>query len=598
MAEQGWRNLVVMFFAQAERFGERPFLWHKRSGRYQPMTWREVAAGVCALSRGLKVLGVRPGDRVVLVAENRPEWLIADLAIMTAGAVTVPAYTTNSEDEHRYVFDNSGAIGAIVAGARLEERVRRAVHGLADIRFLIDIDPPPVQGTAVPTRLSWADAIALGESDHTNMLARAGTIAPQDLACIIYTSGTGGAPKGVMLPHRAILHNCRGGAEVLREIGAGDGGDPVFLSFLPLSHAYEHTCGQFLPIATGAEIYYAEGAEKLAVNLREARPTILTAVPRFFELLQGRIRADVRKTGGWRQWLFLLTLRLGRKRLHGTQPLTIGERIIDAVCTALVRRRLHQRFGGRLHALISGGAPLDPEVGAFFTALGLPIYQGYGQTESAPLLSVNRPRRLKMNTVGEPLPEVELKIADDGEIVVRGPMLMLGYWHNAQATADVLRDGWLHTGDIGAIDDDGHLHITDRKKDLIINSGGDNISPARVEALLTQRPEIAQAMVYGDRRPHLVALLVPDATWLKAWAQERAKPDDPVVLTDDVDLLAAMRRVVDETNATLSQHEKVRRFVLAPEAFSIENGQLTPTLKIRRHVIKTAYGAALDALYE
>ncbi len=595
MAEEGWRNLVVMFFDQAARYGERPFVWRRRAGRYQPLTWREVAAQVCALSRGLRALGVQAGERIVLAAENRPEWLIADLAIMAAGAVTVPAYTTNSEGEHRYLLDDSGACGVITSNAKLEERLRRAAQGLGSVRFIIGIEPAIGEAASSPPRLSWAEAIALGEGDHTNTLACAQALAPEDLACIIYTSGTGGAPKGVMLPHRAILHNCRGGAQVLREIG---GGDNVFLSFLPLSHAYEHTCGQFLPIATGAEIYYAEGAEKLAGNIGEARPTVLTAVPRFFELMQARIRAEVRKAGGWRERLFLSALRLGGKRLRAGASLPPWERLLDWVGNAVVRRRLRQRFGGRLKALISGGAPLNPEVGLFFTALGLPVYQGYGQTEAAPLISVNRPGRAKMHTVGEPLPEVELKIAGDGEIVVRGPLLMLGYWRNPQATAAVLRDGWLYTGDIGSIDADGQLHITDRKKDLIINSGGDNISPARVEALLTQRPEIAQAMVYGDRRPHLVAVLVLDPAWLKAWAAERARPDDPLVLACDVDLQAAIRRAVDEVNTALSLHEKVRKFTLAPEAFTLENGQLTPTLKIRRHAVKQVYGPRLDALYD
>jgi long-chain acyl-CoA synthetase len=598
MAEHGWRNLVVMFFQQAERFGERPFLWYRSAGHYQPLTWREVAAQVCALARGLKALDVRQGDRVVIVSENRPEWLIADLAIMTAGGVTVPAYTTNSEAEQRYLLENSGAVGAIVSSTRLGARLQAAGRGVPDFRFLIGIEPPVAEAGADVTYVAWSHALALGDGDHTNLLQHAQTIGPDDLACIIYTSGTGGTPKGVMLPHRAMLHNCRGGAEVLRAIPGG--GDHVFLSFLPLSHAYEHTCGQFLPMAIGAEIYYAEGADKVAANLREARPTIVAAVPRFFELIQGRIRSEVRKAGGWRERVFLTALRLGAKRVHAgvgglANPL---EWLLDLIAGALVRPRLRQRFGGRLQALISGGAPLHPEVGLFFTALGLPVYQGYGQTEAGPLISVNRPGRARMHSVGEPLPEVELRITQDGEIVVRGPMLMLGYWRNEEATRDVLRDGWLHTGDIGALDADGQLRITDRKKDIIISSGGDNISPARVEALLCRQPEIGQAMVYGDRRPHLVAVIVPEPGWLKAWAETAGKPVDPQALAGDCDLAEALRRAVDETNSRLSLHERVRKIVIAPTPFSVENGTLTPTLKIRRHVIAGAYGAALEALYD
>ena len=590
-----WQNLVVMFFDQAARRGEHPFLWYKREGRYAPLTWREVAARVTSLARGLISLGVAKGERIVLVAENRPAWLIADVGIMAAGAITVPAYTTNTDADHLHVLRNTEACGVIASTRRIAAPLLRAAAQCPSIRFIITIEAPqPPPELSVPL-YTWQEVIARGESHHTNIVAEAQAIKAADPACIIHTSGTSGPPKGVVLHHGSILHNCHAAGEVLLEIS---GGDNVFLSLLPLSHAYEHTVGQFLPIALGAQIYYAEGVDKVALNIREAQPTLISAVPRFYELMQQRITAEVRKAGGWREKLFRATLAIGAKRYRMRNGLSLGERLVDALLDTLVRRSIRQRFGGRLKAMVSGGAPLNPEVGLFFDALGLPVYQGFGQTEAAPLISVNRAGSLKVDTVGPPLKDVEVRIADDGEILVRGPMVMLGYWRNEDASKAAIRDGWLHTGDIGRLDEDGHLVILDRKKDIIINSGGDNISPARVEGLLTQQPEIAQAFAAGDRRSHLVALLVPEEGWLKAWARAAGKPFNASTLTRDPDFLAAMRAAVERANAGLSVIEKVRRFAVTADAFSTENGQMTPTLKLRRHVILSSYSDLLESLYD
>ncbi len=398
-----------------------------------------------------------------------------------------------------------------------------------------------------------------------------------------------------MLHHGAILCNIAGAIDVLGELGLGD---DVFLSFLPLSHAYEHTVGQLLPIALGAEIYYAESVDRVATNLREARPTIIFAVPRFYEILHQRIMHEMRKQGGLRERLFLAALRLGRRRYLYPRRFGIGDRILDLLLDRLVRDRIRERFGGRLKAMVSGGAPLNVEVAIFFRALGLPLFQGYGQTEAAPLISVNRPSRPKLHAVGPPIKGSEVRIADDGEILVRGELVMQGYWRNDAATRQVIRDGWLHTGDIGGIDADGDIYITDRKKDLIVNSGGDNLSPARIEGLLILRPEIAQAMVYGDRRPHLVALLVPNQEWVERWAGMIGKPAKVAALANDPEFLEALGTAVDDVNRSLSIVERIRRFAVAPEPFTIENEQMTPTLKIRRHVIASIYGPTLEALYE
>jgi long-chain acyl-CoA synthetase len=595
MPTPDWQNLVAMFFDQATRLGEHPFLWLKRQGRYEPQTWREVAARVTSLARGLISLGVTRGERIALVAENRPTWLIADHGIMAAGAITVPAYTTNTETDHLHILRNTEAGGVIVSTRRIAVPLLRAAAQCPSIRFIISIEAQqPPADIEVPL-YTWQDVIARGDTLRTNIVAEAQAIKPADTACIIHTSGTGGLPKGVMLPHRAILHNCRAAGEVLSEIS---GGENVFLSLLPLSHAYEHTAGQFLPIALGAQIYYAEGIEKVALNIREAQPTLISAVPRFYELMQQRITAEARKVGGWREKLFRATLAIGRKRYEARHGLSLGERLADSLLDVLVRRSIRQRFGGRLQAMVSGGAPLNPEVGLFFIALGLPVYQGFGQTEAAPLISVNRAGSLKVDTVGPPLKDVEVRIGDDGEILVRGPMVMLGYWRNEDATKAAIRDGWLHTGDIGRLDEDGHLVILDRKKDIIVNSGGDNISPARVEGLLTQQPEIAQAFAAGDRRSHLVALLVPEIGWMQAWAKAAGKPVNAGMLARDPDFLAAMRAAVERANAGLSVIEKIRRFAVVAEAFSTENGQMTPTLKLRRHVIQSSYRDLIESLYD
>ncbi|MBK8174085.1 MAG: long-chain fatty acid--CoA ligase [Rhodospirillales bacterium] len=595
MADARWPNLVTMFFRQADRAGERPLLWFKRDGRYAPLTWREVAVQICMLARGLRSLGVGLGERIVLVSENRPAWFVADFAIMASGAITVPAYATNTESDHLHILEDSGACAVIVSSRKLAQNLLPAVMRCPHIRFIISIDELALGQQPDFKVLTWREVMARGEGDHTNIRAAALALTCAETACIIYTSGTGGAPKGVMLNHGAILANIEGAIDVLSEV---DLDDEAFLSILPLSHAYEHTVGQFLPVAIGAEIYYAEGIDRVAANIAEARPTIFSAVPRFFEILQQRITQGVRKQGGVRERLFLSALAYGRRRYLDPQSFGFGARIIDLALERLVRQKLRARFGGRLKAMVSGGAPLNIDVAIFFRAIGLPVVQGYGQTEAAPLISVNRPKRPKLHTVGPPIKGAEVRIAEDGEILVRGNLLMQGYWQNEEASREAIRDGWLHTGDIGEIDADGDLRITDRKKDLIVNSGGDNLSPARIEGLLSLRPEIAQAMIYGDRRPHLVALLVPNPEWARHWAKVQERPDQVEDLVGDASFLQALGAAVGEVNRSLSGIEKIRRFTVTPRPFSIDNGQLTPTLKIRRHTILCEYRSQLDALYD
>ncbi|MGB0682377.1 MAG: AMP-dependent synthetase/ligase [Magnetovibrionaceae bacterium] len=591
-ADASGPNLVTLFFDQVENLRDKPFLWSKSGGQYWPMSWTQVSRQVSALARALRAEGVKPGDRVVLAAENRPEWVVADFAIMAAGAITVPAYVTNTSNDHKHVLSDSGAVAAICSTREIAANLLPAAAEI-DLPFVVAVEDWKLEDTGQVKVLPWKALIEQGEDGHDNIIEGARAIRLDDVACLIYTSGTGGVPKGVMLTHRNLLHNVRAAQHLLDEFGLED---EVFLSFLPLSHSYEHLAGHFFPVSIGAQIYYAEDLGSLATNMQEARPTIMTAVPRLYEMLHARITAGVRKEGGTKQQFFGKALELGLKKLDG-EKLGVFERVQDAAVDSMVRDKVRARFGGRLKALVSGGAALNPEIGRFFTALGLRLLQGYGQTESAPLISCNRPNSPKIHTVGPPALDVDVRIAEDGEILARGDMVMKGYWGREEDTASVIKDGWLHTGDIGTFDEDGHLMITDRKKDIIVNSGGDNISPARIEGIIAVEPEIHQVMVYGDKKPHLVALVVPDPDWLKGWAKDNEKPNDLQQLADDDDLRKALQAVIDKVNPELSVIERVRRISVSPTPFTIENEMMTPTMKARRHVVKAAFDDRLEALY-
>lgn len=592
---QHWPNLPEMLFAQAERLGDKDMLWVKSDGIYRSLSWAEVANRVARLARGLQSLGIEPGDRVILVSESRPEWCIADIGIMAAGAISVPAYTTNTIHDHQHIVMNSGARGAIISTAALAMKFLPAAHESDRLGFAITMEEPGLSQKLNVDIHDWDSLLAAQPDDLAGVREEVKFMSRDDLACIIYTSGTGGAPKGVMLHHGGILHNCEGAEDVIKELGIKN---DRFLSFLPLSHAYEHAGGQFLPIYLGASIYYAESIDKLVANLAEARPTIMTVVPRLFEMLKVRISRGVQQQGGYRAKLFDRAVQLGSKRITDPAGLSLIERVEDIFLDLLVRSKVKKRFGGKVKALISGGAPLNPEVGLFFNALGLRLLQGYGQTETSPVVSVNRASSLRMDTVGQVLKNTEIRIASDGEILVKGELVMKGYWKDEAATAEVFDDdGWLHTGDIGTLDEDGHLRITDRKKDLIINDKGDNVSPQRIEGMLTLEPEIAQAMVYGDRRSHLVALIVPDGEWLKAWARSNDRPRNLAELQDDKEFRAAIDAAVSRVNGHLSNLEKVRRFAITDEPFTIENAQMTPKMSIRRHVISAIYQDRIEGLY-
>jgi long-chain acyl-CoA synthetase len=589
-----WHNLVAMFFEQAVKRGDAPFLWEKQAGAWRPMSWRETAAEVAALAAALRSWGLARGDRVLLLSGNAPRWAIADFAIMAAGGITVPLYTTNTPANHEHIIADSGAAFAVVANASLARPFFEAARKSQGIRRIIAMDDlGDVDHDRIPVS-TWSEAIAKGAMDAAAVAPAAAGIDRNALACLIYTSGTGGEPKGVMLSHRAILANCVGAVAVLEQLGLGD---EVFLSFLPLSHAYEHTAGLMFPVMIGAQIWFAERVDTLTANLTEVRPTIMTAVPRLYDIMRERILKGLARESRLRVRLFQAAVELGRKRYENPGTMTAKDKVLDWIVDKLVRDKFRARFGGRLKALVSGGAALNYEVGVFFTALGLRLLQGYGQTEAAPVISCNPCARVKLRTVGPPLKHVELRIADDGEILVRGPMLMDGYWKQPKLTAATLRDGWLHTGDVGIIDNDGYLRITDRKRDIIVISGGDTLSPQHIEQVLALEPEIEVAVAIGDNRPHVVAIIVPAPDFIAEWAEANGGGADLAVLAGDKAFRTAISHAIDRANANLSITERVKRFVIADHPFTIENGMMTPTMKARRHAILNHWAQAIDELY-
>jgi long-chain acyl-CoA synthetase len=583
-----WPNLAAMMFGIARAEPRRPMLRVFRDGKWQGITWGEFGRRTASLARQLRAAGIAAGERVAIVSENRPEYPMAETALMAIRAVPVPMYATNTVNDHAHILADCGARAAIVSSQEHAAKLRQAgglelvvamegpretpspwARGTGDGAAAAPSPVPFTQRERETHMLLWSSLISDPAPPDDIALEAAG-IDGETLACLIYTSGTGGVPKGVMLPHRSILSNCRGAFELLRPLNLHD---EVYLSYLPASHSYEHTVGQFFLPSIGTEIVYSRGVEHLAADLLDVKPTIMTVVPRVLEVIRGRVLTQVAHQPAWRGALFEQAMDIGLKRVDARR-LTLWERTLDPLLDRLVRTKVRARFGGRLVAACSGGARLEPEVGRFFLALGLKILQGYGQTEAGPIVSANPPDAIRIDTVGHALQGVELRIADDGEILVRGDLVMQGYWNRPEDTATAIENGWLHTGDIGVLDDDGYLRITDRKKDVIVLSGGENISPAKIEGMLMAEAEIAQAVVAGDGRAGLSALVVPAEGF------------------DDVAVAIAVNR----TNHRLSVTERIRKHTLVPP-FTLENGLLTPTQKIRRLMVIRANAKALAGLH-
>ena len=590
-----FNSVVSLFNQQCKELKDSPYLWRKVEGKFLSLSWLEVQKKVNALAKGLISLGILKGDRVVILSENRPEWQIADLAIMSIGGITVPAYTTSTTSDYKHIINHSEARCIIVSSNDLAlKAIPATLNSKCKNVILIDEDKKKFDEPLYFT--NWNDLIEQNNhsTNDNNLEENIKLQKRTDTACIIYTSGTGGSPKGVMLSHGAMLTNCTGAQELLKNL-ISDLSEIRFLSWLPLSHSYEHTL-QFYEMGIGAQIYYAEGIDKLLVNMSEVKPHFMTAVPRFYDSLHTRISQGLKKQGKLSQLFFSTTLKLGKKK-YNNQKMTSMEKVLNGIMDKIVRKKVNKRFGGSLRALVSGGAALNYEVGLYLTALGLPLLQGYGQTETAPVVSANPPERIKLDTVGTIFKGTEVKIAEDGEILVRGENIMNGYWNDPKATSSTIVDGWVHTGDIGEFDEDSYLKITDRKKDIIVNAGGDNISPSRVEEKLNIEPEISQSMVYGDFKNYLVAIIVPDKEQALLWAKNNNKENSLSTLVKDEDYNKTIKEIISKVNNNLSVIEQVRKFILIDHEFTIENDMMTPTMKVKRYKVKSVFGDQLENLY-
>ena len=559
-------SLVELFFNKYEEISsisDKPFLKWLKDNNKDFLTWKQVESKIQILSIYLRE-NLNTGDRCILLSENRPEWLISDIAIMNAGGVTVPLFTTYSEKDYEYIINDCKPKICIVSNKIQLKKIEKFISDETKVLSIENINDE-IESLENILYKSSKDQILDFKSKFNQNIKR------RDLACIIYTSGTTGNPKGVMLSHGGILSNCEGAQEILNSIVKS--GETVFLTWLPLSHSYEHAV-QFVQISLGAKIYYAESLEKLLSNMSVARPTIMTAVPRFYQNLYSKISLNFSKQTGFKKKLISITISLGVKKLNN-ESFSLKEKIINFFCEKLVRKKIKKQFGGNLKAFVSGGGALDQKIGKFLNSIGLPTLQGYGLTEASPVVSCNIPGKIMIETVGPPFKTNAVKIAQDGEILVKGENVMLGYWNMKKETDEIIKDGWLHTGDIGEITKEGNLKITDRKKEIIVNLGGDNISPSKIENLLCLDEKIKQSFVYGDKKNYLVALVVTES--------EKNKKE--------------IELYIENLNKSLSVIEKIKKIRLVNEEFTIENGMLTPTLKLKRKKILEKYKEELEKLY-
>ena len=565
MKIQYYNNLLELFYNQFKQERSDQVFLQSLKNPNQKFTWEQTYLNILKLSDQLESL-MQNNDRCLLISENRPEWMVSDLAIMLANGITVPAYTTYTESDYEYLIDDCKPSVIIISDKTQYDKVKNIIKKRPFIKSIISFEEFQNDNEIIFIKEIF-NKKEFKEKDLLNL-----KIKRTDVACIIYTSGTQGNPKGVMLSHGGILSNCEGSIYLLKEIISEK---PKFLTWLPLSHSYEHTV-QFVQIAIGAKVFYAESIDKLIKNMNDCNPDIMTAVPRFYQNLFQKISSNFNKVKGFKKYLISKMLVLGKKKLLN-EKLSFFENIENLICEKLVRKKIKSQFGGALKAFISGGGALDKEVGIFLNSIGLPTLQGYGLTETSPVVSCNPINDIRIETVGPPFRNNEVKIADDGEILIKGENVMLGYWNNELETNKVLKDGWLYTGDIGHFEND-YLKITDRKKDIIITPGGDNISPVKLENDIIKSNFIEQALVYGDNKPYLVALLVLN--------KEKKEITNENIIHE-----------IEIINKNLSKIEKIKKFLIIEDQFTIENGLMTPTLKLKRYKIIQKYKNQIENLY-
>jgi len=551
-------SLVELYFKKCDELDpKKPFLKWLKPGK-STYNWGDIRDKIFKLSFKIKTL-INEGDRCLILSENRPYWLMSDIAVMNAGGISTPVFTTYSSNDYEYILGDCKPSLIIVSDNSQFKKIKKYIN--LENQKIISFEKIEAKSLLIQD--------ILNENNYKEIIND--KLKRSMPACIIYTSGTTGNPKGVVLSHGGILSNCEGAIELLKPLTKKK--SPIFLTWLPLSHSYEHTV-QFIQIIVGAEVYYAENLEKLISNMSLAKPTIMTAVPRFYINLFTKININFERQKGIKKIIINNTLNLGKKILK-KEKINFREKIINFFCNLLVRKKIRNQFGGNLQAFISGGGALDQNIGEFLNAIGLPTLQGYGLTEASPVVSCNLPDLVKVETVGPPFRSNKVKIADDGEILIKGENVMLGYWNQEEETKKVIKEGWLHTGDIGEFDNNNYLKITDRKKDIIVNLGGDNISPSKIENILCLNQFIKQSFVYGDKKNYLVAIIVCD----KETNKEKIKS------------------VIENTNGSLTLIEKIKKFILVNVEFTIDNGMLSPTLKLKRKEILKNYKHQLENLY-
>ncbi|MDB9746227.1 long-chain fatty acid--CoA ligase [Candidatus Pelagibacter sp.] len=560
-------NLLELFYNQYQTQDKTSVFLQPLKEVEKKYSWEDVYSNIIKLSVEISKY-IKKGDRCLLISENRPEWMISDLSIMLSGGITVPAYTTYTERDYEYIIDDCSPTVLIISDKTQYLKIKNIIPTKKFIKKIIFFDVIEEFNQELHININQ-----IFENKNFSLINFSELkIQRKDVACIIYTSGTQGNPKGVVLSHGGILNNCEGALGLLKEFVSKK---PKFLTWLPLSHSYEHTV-QFVQIVVGAQVFYAESIEKLIKNMGNCSPEIMTAVPRFYQNLHQKINTNFSKAAGIKKFLINQTIKLGNKKLN-REPFSLIESLTNFICDLLVRKKIKEQFGGNLKAFISGGGALDKEVGCFLNAIGLPTLQGYGLTETSPVVSCNSINEIKVETVGKPFRGNLVKIANDGEILVKGENVMLGYWNNEEETNKVLNNGWLSTGDIGEFDGE-FLKITDRKKDIIITPGGDNISPTKIESDLNKSNFIEQSLVYGDNKPYLVCLIVLSSEYKNIKNEE-------------------IQKEIEKINKNLSKIEKIKKYFIIKNQFTIENNMMTPTLKLKRYKIIKTYQNELEKLF-